>query len=168
MEAGQVNETPRHSVSVAAAIFDDSGAKVLLIKRRDNGNWEPPGGVLELDETIEDGLRREVREETGAEIEVGPLTGVYKNMDRAIIAMVFRCHAVSPPDAETVEATAIRWHSLADVTSLMTEAYSVRISDAATSERPFLRAHDGCRLLSQLRELTPSEPNAEPHISDRK
>lgn len=59
------DDLPRHSVSVAAAIFDDSGENVLLIKRRDNGHWEPPGGVLELDETIEDGLRREVREEAG-------------------------------------------------------------------------------------------------------
>ena len=83
MEAAQVNETPRHSVSVAAAIFDDSGEKVLLIKRRDNGNWEPPGGVLELDETIEDGLRREVREETGAEIEVGPTDGGLQEHDSA-------------------------------------------------------------------------------------
>ncbi len=99
MEAGQVNETPRHSVSVAAAIFDDSGEKVLLIKRRDNGNWEPPGGVLELDETIEDGLRREVREETGAEIEVGPLTGVYKNMTGGIVALRLR-------RARSVQATA--------------------------------------------------------------
>src|SRR6476646_10732415 len=107
MEARQVHETPRHSVSVAAAIFDDSGEYVLLIKRRDNGNWEPPGGVLELDETIEDGLRREVREETGAEIEVGPLTGVYKNMSRSIIAMVFRCRLSEGNFQETDEAAAV-------------------------------------------------------------
>ena len=49
-----MTDTPRHSVSVAAAIFDESGKNVLLIKRRDNGNWEPPGGILELDETIEE------------------------------------------------------------------------------------------------------------------
>src|SRR6476469_165936 len=114
MEAGQVNEPPRHSVSVAAAIFDESGEKVLLIKRRDNGNWEPPGGVLELDETIEDGIRREVREEPGAEIEIGALSGVYKNMTRGIVALVFRCRASPlslPPTAEAVE---VRWLSLAE------------------------------------------------------
>ena len=97
-----MSDTPRHSVSVAAAIFDDSGENVLLIKRRDNGRWEPPGGVLELDETIEDGLRREVREETGAEIEVGPLTGVYKNMQRGIVALVFRCDCLSEPLPRTL------------------------------------------------------------------
>jgi 8-oxo-dGTP pyrophosphatase MutT (NUDIX family) len=56
--------TARHSVSVAGVITDDDG-RALLIRRRDTLHWEPPGGVLELDESIEAGLRREVREETG-------------------------------------------------------------------------------------------------------
>lgn len=146
MEAGQVHETARHSVSVAAAIFDDSGENVLLIKRRDNGNWEPPGGVLELDETIEDGLRREVREETGAEIEGGPLTGVYKNMARGIVALVFRCDLVSEPCTETSEASEVAWHPIHTVGELMDEAYSVRILDASNNATPALRSHDGYTL----------------------
>jgi 8-oxo-dGTP pyrophosphatase MutT (NUDIX family) len=58
----------RHSVSVAGVIVDGCG-RALLSRRRDNQRWEPPGGVLELAESIEDGLRREVREETGLEVE---------------------------------------------------------------------------------------------------
>ena len=81
---------PRHSVSVSGVIPDDHG-RILLIRRRDNQHWEPPGGVLELDETIADGLRREIREETGLDIEPDSLTGVYKNMHRGVIALVFRC-----------------------------------------------------------------------------
>lgn len=46
--------TPRHSVSVAGVVFDDS-SRVLLIRRRDNDQWQAPGGVLELDETFEEG-----------------------------------------------------------------------------------------------------------------
>ena len=80
----------RHSVSVAGVITDDHG-RALLIQRRDNHHWEPPGGVLELGESIHDGLRREVREETGLDVEPVTLTGVYKNMNRGIIALVFRC-----------------------------------------------------------------------------
>jgi 8-oxo-dGTP pyrophosphatase MutT (NUDIX family) len=60
--------SPRHSVSVAAAIVDESG-QLLAVRRRDNGHWEPPGGILELHETIPAGLVREVREETGLEVE---------------------------------------------------------------------------------------------------
>lgn len=57
-------------------------------------HWEPPGGVLELDESIEAGLRREVREETGLTVEPVALTGVYKNMARGIFALVFRCNMI--------------------------------------------------------------------------
>lgn len=144
-----MSATPRHSVSVAAAIFDDSGENVLLIKRRDNGRWEPPGGVLELNETIEDGLRREVREETGADIEVGPLTGVYKNMTHGIVAFVFRAHLSLPAQlTATPEAQEVAWHHVSGVSDLMPPAYAVRIQDAITAgtAHPAMRSHDGRRL----------------------
>ena len=64
----------RHSVSVAAAIINQDG-QLLAVRRRDNGHWEPPGGVLELDETIQAGLVREVLEETGLRVEPGPSPG---------------------------------------------------------------------------------------------
>lgn len=143
-----MSDTPRHSVSVAAAIFDDSGENVLLIKRRDNGKWEPPGGVLELNETIEDGLRREVREETGAEIAIGPLTGVYKNMALGIVALVFRCRLASdPPVAASQEAVEVAWKDLHFVQLEMVQAYAIRVQDAAQSKVQ-VRVHDGVNLIS--------------------
>src|SRR5215469_17032025 len=90
---GMINvdsQLPRHSVSVAGIVVDDHG-RALLIRRLDNRRWEPPGGVLELGEAIHDGLRREVREETGLDVEPIALSGVYQNMPRGIIALVFRC-----------------------------------------------------------------------------
>ena len=47
--------------------------------------------MLELAEGIHDGLRREVREETGLDVEPITLTGIYKNLARGIVALVFRC-----------------------------------------------------------------------------
>lgn len=142
-----MTESPRHSVSVAAAIFDESGDNVLLIKRRDNGKWEPPGGVLELEETIEEGLRREVREETGAEIEIGHLTGVYKNMKRGIVALVFRAHLETPASNVSEEASEVRWWGLRDACAHLDEAYAVRLLDASRAGTVELRHHDGQSLL---------------------
>ena len=149
-----MTESPRHSVSVAAAIFDESGENVLLIKRRDNGSWEPPGGVLELDETIEDGLRREVREETGAEIEIGPLTGVYKNMRRGIVALVFRCGLLGSPGGTTEEAEEIQWHRVTEIGHLMENVYMLRVVDAL-SQGTAIRQHDGRTFLAGQSDAGP-------------
>jgi 8-oxo-dGTP diphosphatase len=139
-------DTPKHSVSVAAVITDDQG-RALLVQRRDNGHWEPPGGVLELGETIEDGLRREVREETGLDIEPGPLTGVYKNMIRGIVALVFRCKVIGGQLDTNDEAVAFRWADHGQVRELTDEAYCVRILDGLELETPTaIRHHDGIHL----------------------
>jgi ADP-ribose pyrophosphatase YjhB (NUDIX family) len=142
-----MDSTPRHSVSVAAVITDDHG-RALLIQRRDNHHWEPPGGVLELSESIQDGLRREVREETGLDVEPLTLTGVYKNMTRAIVALVFRCTATGGQLTVNGEVTAFRWATQAEVSDLTAEAYAVRILDALRDHgAPAVRQHDGIRLL---------------------
>ena len=136
----------KHSVSVAAIITDDHG-RALLIQRADNRHWEPPGGVLELDETVEDGLRREVREETGLDIEPEQLTGVYKNMPRGIIALVFRAKVTGGQLATTDETTAFHWATAAEVGQLATEAYAVRVLDGLRSgAAPAIRQHDGIRI----------------------
>jgi 8-oxo-dGTP pyrophosphatase MutT (NUDIX family) len=67
----------RYSVSVAGVVVREDG-KLLAIRRRDNGHWEPPGGVLESGEPIHVGLVREVAEETGVDVVPQALTGVYQ------------------------------------------------------------------------------------------
>jgi len=49
------------------------GNSVLLVKTRSSGNYDFPGGGIEIGEPIETALKREVREEAGLEIEVGKL-----------------------------------------------------------------------------------------------
>jgi len=139
--------SPRHSVSVAAVITDDHG-RALLIQRRDNGRWEPPGGVLELGESIEDGLRRETREETGLDVEPIALTGAYKNMARGIIALVFRCKITGGELALTDETTANRWADEHAIRELAAEVYAIRVLDALRVDAtPAVRHHDGTHLL---------------------
>ena len=137
-----------HSVSVAAAIVDGQG-RVLVIQRADNGHCEPPGGVLMPHEGIEEGLQREVREETGLEIIPERLTGVYKNQPRGILALVFRARKAGGEARPTEEATRFRWIASEEISRLMQEVYAVRLLDALTStEAAFVRQHDGQRIFS--------------------
>ena len=55
-------------VTAAMCIIYDKEKGILLEKRTDNGMWCVPGGALELGETLEEALRREVKEETSLEI----------------------------------------------------------------------------------------------------
>jgi 8-oxo-dGTP diphosphatase len=136
----------RHSVSVAGVIVDDCG-RALLSRRRDNERWEPPGGVLELAESIEDGLRREVREETGLAVEPVALTGVYKNMTRGIIAL-FRCRILAGQLTPNDEVTEFQWATADEVTRMVSEAHAVRVLDALhDNATPAIRQHDGVHLI---------------------
>ena len=68
----------RPIVGVGAVIV--KAGQVLLVKRRYEplaGRWSIPGGTLELGETLEEGVAREMREETGLEIAVGPVIEVF-------------------------------------------------------------------------------------------
>lgn len=139
-----------HSVSVAAVIVDDTG-RALLIQRRDNERWEPPGGVLELDEDIATGLRREVLEETGLAIEPRALTGVYKNMVRGVVALVFRCKPTGGQLTVNDEVSGFRWVNPEEIATIVSEAFAVRITDAlADLHAPAIRQHDGTHLIPDL------------------
>ncbi|MGH3609656.1 MAG: NUDIX hydrolase [Pseudonocardiaceae bacterium] len=135
---------PRHSVSVVGIVIDVHD-RILVIKRRDNGHWQPPGGVLELHETLEQGVCREVAEETGVQVEVGRLSGVYKNVKDGIIAVTFRCRPLTEAVSQTSEAAQITWIDTADVSRLMTPTFAARVLDAF-EPMPQVRAHDGTNL----------------------
>ncbi|WP_102146034.1 NUDIX hydrolase [Mycobacterium hubeiense] len=137
--------TPKHSVSVAGIVVRDDG-RVLVIRRDDNDHWEAPGGVLELDESFENGVQREVLEETGLEVTVERLTGVYKNLTHGIVALVYRCRPAGGEPHSTEEAREIRWMTREEVKSAMTPAFGVRVLDAF-EETPQSRAHDGVNLV---------------------
>lgn len=142
---GDKPSTPLHSVSVAGAVIREDG-RMLVIKRRDNGNWEPPGGVLELDETPQEGVVREVLEETGIHVEVEQLTGVYKNMARGIVALVFRCKPTGGLTTPTSESIAVDWLIPDQVSGRMSEVYAIRLLDALESSESHVRSHDGAEI----------------------
>jgi len=73
----------RPIVAVGAVILDDN--RVLLVQRGQEplkGEWSLPGGVVELGETLEAALTREVREETSLDVIVGPVVDVLDSIRR--------------------------------------------------------------------------------------
>ena len=77
-------------VGVAAVVLNDVG-QVLLVKRGRpprQGQWGLPGGLLDLGERLVDGVRREVREECGIEIEVMDLVAAFEPIQRDAEARV--------------------------------------------------------------------------------
>jgi 8-oxo-dGTP diphosphatase len=134
-----------YSLSVAGVVVNSEG-RVLVVRRRDTGRWEPPGGVLEPDETIEQGVVREILEETGVVVSVERLTGVYQNVPRRIVALVFRCSPIDGSPRATEESAESCWAEPGEIENLMVPAYAVRVTDALGSHAA-VRAHDGERLL---------------------
>lgn len=74
----------RLSIGCSACLFDDSGRKILLTRRTDNGRWCLPGGMMDPGESVAEACAREVREETGLEVQVTRLIGVYSSPDRLL------------------------------------------------------------------------------------
>ncbi len=73
----------RPFVGVGAVVLADGG--VVLIRRRFEpmaGRWSIPGGAIEAGETLTDGLAREVLEETGLAVTVGPVIEVFDRITR--------------------------------------------------------------------------------------
>lgn len=80
-------EAPRANSLVVAtsAVVTDDGGRILLQRRTDSGNWALPGGGMEITESLADSVIREVKEETGFDVEVTGLVGTYTD-PRHIIA----------------------------------------------------------------------------------
>lgn len=84
-------------------------------------NWTNPS---------RDGVQREVLEETGLEVTVERLTGVYKNLTQGIVALVYRCRPTEGITHPTAEAREVRWMASEEVRSAMSPAFAVRVLDA--------------------------------------
>lgn len=93
---------------VQGVVLSEKG--VLLAVRVEPRGWELPGGNLEADEDDQSALVREVREETGIEVSVGPLVGEYHRSGfLPHTARVYRCQPVGGVIAPSSETPRVRW-----------------------------------------------------------
>lgn len=100
---------PRLVVSTIP-VTEDGG--VLLIRRGfepGRGLWAQPGGFLEVDETATEGAIRETLEETGLDVRLGEILGLYARLEAAVIVLAYEASIVggaarTGPEALEIEA----------------------------------------------------------------
>jgi ADP-ribose pyrophosphatase YjhB (NUDIX family) len=147
----RIGKTGAILLGCSATIFDSTGQKVLLTRRKDNGQWCLPGGRMEAGESAAEACAREVVEETGLRVRVGRLIGVYSNPNRLIeyadgnrfhvVAMNFEAEPVGGTLGLSDETTDYGYFAQADIESLdVMEHHRERIEDAfACQQAPFVR-----------------------------
>lgn len=97
-----------HIVAVAAFVTNTQGQVLMLKSPR--GDWEFPGGQVEVGETLPQALRREVLEETGIVVEPRLLVGVYTNTRKPSLLMLdFICEYVSGEVRVSDESIQVEW-----------------------------------------------------------
>ncbi|MET8686312.1 NUDIX domain-containing protein [Streptomyces sp. NPDC004732] len=113
--------------SVTAVVLDDAG-RLLLIHRTDNGLWALPGGGHDIGERIGDTVVREVAEETGIDVVVDGITGLYTDPEHVLayddgevrqqFSICFRAHPVSGSLRTSSESKEVRWICPTDLSGL--------------------------------------------------
>lgn len=114
----------RPIVGVGAIVID--GGRVLLVRRANEplkGEWSVPGGAVEVGETVQAAIAREVHEETGLRVEVGPVVEVLDRIrldpdGRArfhYVLIDFLCRPIGGTLAPASDAEAACWAPLDDL-----------------------------------------------------
>jgi 8-oxo-dGTP diphosphatase len=122
----------RTHLGVAAVIFDRDGSVLLVHHSYGRRGWELPGGGRRGKESLEQAVRREVREETGAEIATAELRGVYYEPDVDQHQFAFFCRLAdgAEPRPSSPEILECRYWSIDALPRPMTAFTLQRIKDA--------------------------------------
>lgn len=129
----------------AAVIFDSTRQKILMIRRLDNGLWCLPGGHMEAGENVAEACTREVFEETGLQIQVGKLIGVYSDPHRRVdyldgrrvqsVVLTFEAQPLGGELRLSNETSAFGWFSPAEIDTLeLVDGHRARIAEAFVNQ----------------------------------
>jgi 8-oxo-dGTP pyrophosphatase MutT (NUDIX family) len=147
----RIGKTGKVRLGCSVTIFDDSGEKILLTQRSDNGLWCLPGGAVDPGESVVEAAERETLEEVGMKVKVLRLIGVYSCPNRVIeyadgnrwqiIGLNFEAKLLDGQPCCTPEVKAFGYFSLDEVKSIeLMEHHWERIHDAMEHQPdPFLR-----------------------------
>lgn len=138
-------------VAVVVVVLDqDAGRdRVLMIQRTDNGRWALPGGGQELGESVREAAIRETREETGLEVEITGVVGIYSDPR----------HVIAYDDGEVRQEFALCLRGRPTGGSLRTSDESRRVDWVPVDQLDQLDASDATR-----RRIRHGTAHGSPHI----
>lgn len=119
----------------AFAIILDEQDRVLLCHRRDYDLWNLPGGGVELNESPWECVVREVKEETGLDVEVESLAGVYSKRNDADICFSFICKVVSGKITLNDEADILKYFAVNEIPQNTSPNQVERIKDILVNKQ---------------------------------
>ncbi|MFB4308938.1 NUDIX hydrolase [Actinomadura sp. GTD37] len=126
--------------SVNVVVENDKG-EILMIRRTDNDNWALPGGAIDLGESVTQAGIRETKEETGIDVEITGLVGIYSdpkhlihytsnNEVRQEFSIVLRARPTGGTPTLSDESSKVQWSPLSEATDLpMDRSMRHRIRD---------------------------------------
>ena len=120
---------PQFPLPAVAGLILDSNNKILLIKRASppaKNKWSLPGGVIDLGEKLEKALYREILEECGIRVQIGPLfnavSKIVKDKNKDIqyhyIILDYLCQYISGPVKANSDASAVQWFHIKEIEKL--------------------------------------------------
>ncbi|MDD2807477.1 MAG: NUDIX hydrolase [Patescibacteria group bacterium] len=143
---------PQFTVGTFGIILDKQ-SRVLLCHRRDYDLWNLPGGTLESGEAPWDGVKREVKEETGLVVEVSKLMGVYSKPDKNEIIFSFICRVADGKITLNNEADKIEYFEIEKIPSNTSPKQVERIKDAINDPgNLFLKVQAGKSSIELIKE----------------
>lgn len=136
-------------VGSSAVVVDDEG-QILLQRRSDSGNWALPGGAMDIGETFAQSVVREVKEETGFNVRIDRIVGIYSDpghvfaYDDGEVRQEFNiclaCTIMGGELSVSSESTDVRFFTLDEAHSLtMHESIRKRIEDYLAGGESLLR-----------------------------
>lgn len=134
----------------SSAVVENSEGRILLQRRRDSGNWALPGGTMDIGETLAQSIIREVREETGFDVQIQRIIGIYSDpahvfaYDDGEVRQEFNiCVACTIRGGSlrvSKESTAVDFFAFGDIAGMpMHESIRIRIRDYLDDTAPMLR-----------------------------